>query len=271
MVVAGRVGAAIDSDVDGVMIGAQSYSFRDRPLDACIQAYVNCGLGYAELWQGHLEPTRRDELQSWRTSAPASLFRAVRQKFDRSGVRLYAYTYSFRDEFTDNEIEYGFKMARWLGVNKITASANVSTAGRIDHYAQRYKVYVGLHNHASMAPNEFSRPADFATALRGRSEYMRVNLDIGHATAAGWDPVEYLAENHARIITLHLKDRKPNHDGHQGDNVPWGEGSTNIKGVLSLLEKYRWRIPAMIEYEYKGRDSVAEVKRCFDYCRRALS
>ena len=35
----------IDSVVRGVQIGAQSYSFRDRPLDACIEAYKTVGLG----------------------------------------------------------------------------------------------------------------------------------------------------------------------------------------------------------------------------------
>lgn len=37
--------AAIDSRLSGVQIGAQSYSFRDRPLDAMISAMVEVGLG----------------------------------------------------------------------------------------------------------------------------------------------------------------------------------------------------------------------------------
>jgi sugar phosphate isomerase/epimerase len=169
----------IDSKIDGVMIGAQSYSFRDRPLDAAIQAYVDCGLGYCELWQGHLEPKNKQELKTWRTSAPESFFKDVRQKFDNAGVKLVAYNYSFRDNFTDQEIEYGFKMTHWLGLDKITASANVSTAKRIDPFAQKYKTYVGFHNHASMKPNEFSTPQDFAEAMKGGSKYLCINLDVG--------------------------------------------------------------------------------------------
>src|SRR6476469_3499581 len=48
--------AAINSRLGGVQIGAQSYSFRDRPLDAMIAAMVEVGLGECELWQGHVEP-----------------------------------------------------------------------------------------------------------------------------------------------------------------------------------------------------------------------
>jgi hypothetical protein len=38
-----------------------------------------------------------------------------------------------------------------------------------------------------------------------------------------------------------------------------------------LLEKNKFDIPANIEYEYKGADTVAEVKKCFEYCKQALA
>lgn len=261
------LGAQIDSKFNGVMIGAQSYSFRDRPLDAAIQGYVEVGLGYCELWQGHLEPKDRTEAQVWRTSAPESFFKDVRAKFDKAGIDLYAYNYSFRDNYTDEEIDHGFKMAQWLGVNKITASSNVSTAKRIGPLAEKYKIYVGFHNHSNVRPNEFATPDDFTKALaEGGSKYLAINLDIGHATAAGWDPLAYLAKNHARILTLHLKDR-----GKEGANLPFGQGSTNITGVLQLLQKSHYPIPAMIEYEYKGGDTVVEMKKCLAYCKAAVA
>lgn len=263
-------GQKIDSKFNGVMIGAQSYSFRDRPLDAAIQGYVEVGLGYCELWQGHLEPKDHAEAKAWRTSAPESFFKDVRAKFDKAGIVLYAYNYSFRENYSDEEIEYGFKMAQWLGVNKITASSNVSTAKRISPLAEKYQIFVGFHNHGNIHPNEFATPDDFSKALEGGSKYLAINLDIGHATAAGWDPLAYLAKNHARILTLHLKDRGPNQDGKEGVNLPFGQGSTNIKGVLQLLEKEHYPIPAMIEYEYKGADTIEEMKKCLAYCKVAL-
>jgi len=30
-------------------------------------------------------------------------------------------------------------------------------------------------------------------------------------------------------------------------------------------------IPANIEYEYEGGEAVAEVRRCLDFCRKALT
>ncbi len=49
------LGKTIDSRIDGVQIGVQSYSFRDLPLDQAIQAMVTDGLGECELFSPHIE------------------------------------------------------------------------------------------------------------------------------------------------------------------------------------------------------------------------
>jgi len=273
LVPAGKLRGAtqINSVIRGVQIGAQSYSFRDRPLDACIEAFQAVGLGECELFEGHVDPPglKGEELKKWRLEAPLSTFKEIRKKFDDAGILLYAYNFSFRKDFSDVEIERGFQMAQAMGVKYITASSNVSVAPRVDKYAQKYKIMVGFHGHDQTSnPDEFSTPDTFARAMNGASRYIGVNLDIGHFTAAGGDPVAYITEHHAKIVTLHIKDRKKNH----GDNLPFGEGETPIVPVLHLLRDKGWKIPANIEYEYgkPGMDTVAEVKKCFEYCKNAL-
>ncbi len=259
----------VNSVVNGVALGVQSYSFRTMPLDAAIQAMTEIGLGVCELWQGHIEPrgAGREALREWRLTVPLDELGAVGRKFKGAGIDLYAYNYSFREDFTDAEIDRGFQMARALGAKAITASSNVKTAARIDTYARKHKMRVGMHNHSNIKPNEFATPDDFAEAMKGRSRYVAINLDIGHFTAAGFDAVKYLGEHHAGIVTLHIKDRKKN----QGANLPFGEGDTPIKEVLALLRQKKLKIPANIEYEYKGEDAVAEVRKCFEYCKAALA
>jgi sugar phosphate isomerase/epimerase len=116
-------------------------------------------------------------------------------------------------------------------------------------------------------PNQFAKPESFAAALEMCKLY-RINLDIGHFTAANYDSVDYITKNHDNIVLLHLKDRKKD----EGPNTIWGEGDTPIKQVLLLLKEKKWPIPAFIEYEYKGAaSSPEEVKKCFDYCKQALA
>lgn len=260
--------AKINSTFKGVTIGLQSYSFRDRDLDGAIAAMQEIGIGSVELFSGHVEPRIRDraELRKWRETVAFSHFEAVRKKLDDAGIEIWAYNYSFRDDFSDKEVERGFEFAKALGVNRLTASSNVSTAKRIDPFAAKAKVYVGMHNHSNIKPNEFATPDDFAEAMKGTSKYIGINLDIGHFWAANFDPVAYLEKTAGRQVCIHLKDRKKN----QGPNMPFGEGDTPIKAVLELMSKKKYKFPANIEYEYKGADSKVEVKKCFDYCKGLL-
>lgn len=246
----------------------QSYSFRDRPLDAALDAMRQLGLVRCELWSRHVEPEGpppRDELRRWRETVPLARFERIRDDFARAGVAISAFNISFRDDFSDAEIERGFDFARTLGAPAITSSSNLRTVARIARLADKYKMPVGMHNHSNLDPNEFATPANLDDATKAGG-HIAINLDIGHFTAANFDAVEFLSTRHARIISLHLKDRRRN----QGPNVRFGEGDAPIGRVLRLLRDRQWAIPANIEYEYDGGDTVDEVRRCLEFCQRAL-
>ena len=252
----------------GVTLGVQSYSFRDRALDAAIDAMRTLGLSPCELWQGHLEPrdTARREMRRWRETVPLDEFARTREKFARAGIALSAYNISFKDDFSDREIERGFDMAEALGTKVITASAHRSVVPRVARVAARRKVPVAMHNHSDPDPNEFNSPKSLMRAAEAPGGFIRINLDVGHFTAANHDAVAFLRAHHARILSLHLKDRRRN----QGENVPFGEGDSPLAAVLRMLRDERWTIPAHIEYEYKGTDTISEVTRCLEYCQRQL-
>ncbi|HYO80746.1 MAG TPA: sugar phosphate isomerase/epimerase, partial [Bryobacteraceae bacterium] len=230
-----------DSRVRGVRLGVQTYSFRDRSIDEAIKATADIGLSYAELWSGHLEPpkgTSAAELTRWRTSPEAlQLARDVRRKFNQAGIRVYALSYNMRRQLGDREILACMAMARELGTRYMTSSSTVDQASRLNRLAWEGGVTVAMHNHSNVNdPNEFATPESFARAMAG-NERIRVNLDLGHYVAAGFEPVNYLRQNHSRILTLHAKDRRRN----QGENVPFGQGDTPLKEVMLLLRDNGWQ------------------------------
>jgi sugar phosphate isomerase/epimerase len=264
--------AAAKSAYKGVPLGAQTYSFRDRDLDGCLKAMQEIGMTYAEVFTGHVEPKmpgtgkeQREAIRKWRLGVTEADIKPIVAKFKAAGVTPYAYNYSFRDDFTDDEMDKGFLVAKWLGAKSITASATVSVAKRVAPFAAKHKMRVGMHNHSRIHENEFATPESFAEAMKA-GEYIAVNLDLGHFWAANFDPVDYLKKNHEKIVTVHLKDRKKN----QGANMPFGEGDTPLKECLHLIRDSKWKIPAMIEYEYKGADTVVEVRKCFEYSKKLL-
>ena len=196
------------SPYKGVVLGVQSYSFRDRGLDEAIAAMRQAGLNSCELWQGHVEPrgVTRDAMRKWREETPLAEFHAIRSKFEKAGIRIYAYNISFKDDFSNAEIERGFDFAKALGTDIITASANTNVVTRVVPVAAQRRMTVGMHNHSRIDPNEFATPDDFVRAM-SLSPRISVNLDIGHFTAANFDAAAFLREHHARIVTLHIKDR----------------------------------------------------------------
>jgi sugar phosphate isomerase/epimerase len=277
--------------IGGVRLGVQTYSLRELPRPAAgdlveplIAGMTEIGFTECELWAPQIEPASpfgrgaqvapeqqqqaREALRRWRIETPLDHFRAIRRKFENAGIRIWAYNYSPDVRFTDEEIDRGFEIAKALGAEIITASATIESAKRIAPFAEQHRMIVAMHNHSNTKdPKEFATPESFDAAMT-LSQYFKVNLDIGHFTAANYDAVAYIKAHHADITNLHIKDRRKN----QGDNVAWGTGDTPIREVLQLLKREQWPIRAYVEYEHRGTTGpVEEVKTCFAYARQALA
>src|ERR1700689_238174 len=115
--------AKINSKINGVQLGVQTYSFRDLPpegiVDAVIKAMTEIGLGECEVFASQFEPPQpriagggrgrgtppdpavvaarekaRNELREWRLSVSMDHFKGLKKKFDDAGITIYAYNYS---------------------------------------------------------------------------------------------------------------------------------------------------------------------------------
>jgi sugar phosphate isomerase/epimerase len=305
----------INSKIDGVQIGAITYSFNriaSPDPEAIIRAYVEIGLGEAELMSNHCEalagapeqpmfgrgggmgrgpgakkggggrpqltPEQQAELQAamqklaqWRATTTAETWKGVRKKFNDAGVQVALLCYNMSDRMSDDDIEYGFSMAKALGVKAISTSTTLTMAKRIAPIADKHKMMVGYHGHdQTNDPNQTATLESYDT-LMAYGGYNGINLDIGHFTAAGYDPVAFIKQHHDRITNLHIKDRKKNHGS---DVAVWGTGDTPIRGVMQLMKEEQYTFPANLELEYpipEGSDIVAEAKKCFAYVKSCLA
>jgi len=326
---AGTFGAKrINSKFGGVQIGAITYSFNriaNPDPEAIIRAFVEIGLGEAELMSNHCEAlagappmpmfgrfgggagrppagapppagvpggapagpaakrppltpeqlaerkAAQEKLSQWRATVNENTWKTVAKKFDDAGIELALLCYNMQDSMKDEDIEYGFRMARGLGVKGITTSTTLTMAKRIAPIADQHKLLVGYHGHdATNDPNQTATLESYKT-LMAYGRYNGINLDIGHFTAAGYDALAFIKEHHHKITNLHIKDRKKDH----GPNVAvWGTGDTPMKEVLQLLKKEKYPIPANLELEYpipEGSDIIAEAKKCLTYVKSCLT
>jgi sugar phosphate isomerase/epimerase len=292
--------ARIDSMFYGVQIGAITYSFNsiaNPDAEAIVRAYVEIGLGEAELMSNHCEAlagaprapgrgggrgatlspeqqaarqAQQEQLRAWRVAAKPGTWQGVRKKFNDAGIEVGVLCYNMNDNMKDEDIEYGFSMAEGLGVRAISTSTTLTMAKRIAPIADRHRLLVGYHGHdATNDPNQTATLESYDT-LMAYGKYSGVNLDIGHFTAANYDAVEFIRKHHSRITNLHVKDMKRDH----GAYTPFGEGDTPMKGVLQLLKREKYDVPANIELEYPippGSNLIAEMKKCLVYCKDCLA
>jgi sugar phosphate isomerase/epimerase len=211
--------------------------------------------------------------RAFRESKPQAHYESIRRRFDDAGIELFSYNPMFDLDSTDAEIDGIFYAAKALGVRAINASIRLPMLKRAIPFAEKHRMILAPHGHSVVQDLEdFSTRKSFTDAF-AMSKWVWANLDIGHYTAAGEDPLEFINAFHDRITNLHVKDRTRNQSRtiEDGANVPWGTGHTPIAEVLKLLRDKRYAIPAFIEIEHVGTTTaVGEVKKAYEFCRRAL-
>ena len=211
----------------------------------------------------------REQVMKWRVSAPMNKFEQVRKMYNQAGVTIYCFKPdAFGLQATDADTDYGLRAAKALGANHVTLEhpANDAHTLRLGKAAEKYGLRVGYHGHEQQTPTFWD------TAL-AQSPANALNFDLGHYVAAGQpDPLGLIRQQHGRIASMHIKDRQD--PAHGKGNLPWGQGNTPLTEALNLMRERKYVFPASVELEYKvpeGSNSVAEVKKCVEYCRKALS
>ena len=280
----------IIKSINGVDISVITYSFNPRPEDmnVIIQNCIDSGTDNIELMGNHIERSlgmpRSSRLSSnWRSNVSMKLFRDTKKIFQEYGINIFAFKSNcISKDNTDEEIEYAMKATKNLGANFLTNELmDNENVDRVNFFAEKNNVNVGYHTHSNnFGSNVKAKDNAWDYALNSsRKNY--INLDIGHYINVGGNNtkealLEFINRNHKRICSLHLKDRQFGKSANLAatDNQIWGNGDTPIIEVLKLMRDKSYKFSATIELEYRipeGSNRVKEVKKCMDYCIRALN
>ena len=267
---------------NGFKLGVITYSYRSMPHSAVdlIDWVKYAGLNSVELmghtieqYAGAPEPEgfffrgRRHarEMREWRTSVSMDRFRELRRIYNNAGINIDI-TNLGRPDWTDEEIDYAFEVAKELGCRGITFEIGIDSARRMATFAEKHGLYAIMHNHGQPGQPGFS----FAEHLAIGKNLM-LNLDVGHYWGAtGRHPNDVIEKYHHRIISLHIKDKTGPDQTPPDSNMPFGKGSTPLGDILRLIRDRGWPITADIELEYQipeGSNAVDEVRKCADYLR----
>jgi sugar phosphate isomerase/epimerase len=211
---------------------------------------------------------RAETLKKWRLGASMDKYKDLRKMYNDAGVSIYAFKLEPQPTMSNEELEYLFTVAKTLGASHVTRELvdNAEFTKRIGDMAAKNGLLVAYHAHTQATMTAWDQVLE-------QSKGNAINLDCGHYVA-GTDlsPIPVIEKHHARIASIHLKDRKKKSNG--AANLAWGQGETPIKEILQLMRKEKYKFPASIELEYEipeGSDAVVEVSKCVQFCKAALA
>ncbi len=210
------------------------------------------------------------QVSKWRKKVGMDKFAQFRKMYNDAGVSIYAFKPrdTFGKDNTDADIDWGMRTGKALGASHVTVEhpGDDTQTKRLGQLAKKHGIYIAYHGHEQQTPTLWD------TALE-QSEYNMMNLDVGHYVAAGnSDPLSIIEAKHDRIKSMHLKDRQT--PAHNKGNLAWGMGDTPITPALQMIRDKGYKFPVTVELEYdipEGSDAVKEVRKCLEYCRKALS
>ena len=110
----------------------------------------------------------------------------------------------------------------------------------LDKLSQEFHIRIAIHDHPK------SWPADeVLAATKDLSKNCGSCADVGHWQRAGKNPIENLKLLEGRVIESHFKDLNE-----KNEDVVYGTGKTNIKGMMEELKRQGFHGRLNIEYEH---------------------
>ena len=255
-----------------VALAVSALELRSQPVEAFLGAPAPLAGGprptdsTARAAAQALARSYAERLREWRLTVSTDAAKAFRKKYEDAGVQIGIVKFDNIYAMADGELDYAFALAKTLGARAISCeiSAREDDIRRVGSFADRHRLMVGYHGHATTTPADWEKAFSLA-------QYNGANVDLGHFIAGNnYSPVEFIRKYHDRITHVHVKDRKL----HEGPNVPFGMGDTPIVEVLRLIRDNGWPMQATIEFEYpvpEGSDRMTEIAKALKYCRDAVA
>ena len=259
--------------IGGFALGLQAYTFNRFTVFEAIEKTDQAGGRFIEFFPGQaLSPEEKNV--KWSHNSPEDVVDKVKAKLAKHKVRAVNYgVVGGRDEAEWRKI---FEFARNMGLYGVTTE-DIKNLDIIEKMAMEFDIKVGIHEHAKRTKKgpdgttvedmsyRIWDPNFVLSLVKDRDARLGACADTGHWASSGLKPVECLRILKGRIVSLHLKERTEI-GKHLPDTV-YGNGVSDIPGILTELKAQGFDGNISIEYENNWDHSVPDVAQCIGFVR----
>jgi sugar phosphate isomerase/epimerase len=252
--------------VGGFAIGCQAYTFNHFTVFEAIEKTAHAGALVIEFYPGQTLSKEHPDVK-WDHNASDEVIAQVKAKLAQ--YRVLPVNYGVveipKDEAGARKV---FEFGKKLGLRAITTES-VPSMDTIEKMVKEYDIQVGFHNHPRRPDDPNYRVWDpwyILSILKNRDSRIGSCADTGHWETSGLNPVYCVRVLKGHIVSSHLKDKSDY--GPAAHDVPYGQGTGDVKRVLDELKKQGFEGNISIEYEYHWENSLPEVTECIDFVRQ---
>jgi sugar phosphate isomerase/epimerase len=245
-------------------LSMQSYTFHLFTVPEALDKTSELGLNYIEIYPGQrMGPEFGDALFGYNMSTENK--EQLKQLAESKDVKIIStgvWT-AGRDEWAQI-----FSFAKDMDIEFISAEPARDDWDVVEKLAEEYGIKVAVHNHPN--ENSYWKPEILLEHIGDRSSLLGSSADVGHYKRMDIDPIAALKKLEGRIIALHFKDIKPEGSDEKLEDVVWGTGILNVKGMLEELKKQSFEGYFTIEYEANWENNLPQIKESIDYYNQCV-
>jgi sugar phosphate isomerase/epimerase len=241
----------------GWKLSCQAYTFREMSLFETLDLLQSLDIHYVELYPGQKLSKEHPELKSDHNMSDEA-FAQLQNKLAETHIK--AVNYGVVDLPNDEaKARKVFDFAKKLGLETIVSEPPEDAFEMLDKLANEYHINIAIHDHPK--PSHYWNPDLVLKVCQGRSHHIGSCADVGHWLRSGLVPLDCIKELQGRIISLHFKDLNDNKE-----DVPWGTGNCDIKGIMTELKRQNFHGVFSAEYERgHGHELASNVAKSYDY------
>ena len=259
-----------DCKTAGFALGCQAWTFNHFTVMEAIEKTEEAGGNVIEFFPG--QKLRKDQpAVTFSHNSPDAVIEQVKEQLAKHHVRAINYGVVGLPD-NQEEIDKVFSFAKKMGLVAVTSEPDPKAMDKIEAAVKKYDIRLCIHDHPKREKDpsyKYWDPNYVLSLVKDRDPRMGACADTGHWVRSGIKPVDALKILEGRVMSSHLKDL--NEFSPNGHDVPFGQGVSDVKGVLDELKRQGFDGNISIEYEYHQDNPLPEVKQCVENFKKIVA